>query len=443
MRLAECSPVRLPVSRHILRSRSRSHARTAHIALFAVLMSLVVAGCGRRSSTLTPLTLPVLAASQASDPAVRIDPRDRSVIVVWLAGDRGSSRVWFARSRDRGKTWSAPVAVTPAGEPLAPNGEASPRLACDGMGRVAVAWATSVQVPGRESPASDVRLSRSLDGGQTWSAPVTLNDDSAKGPAMHSFHDMAATEDGHLSVAWLDSRPGGDGLLPDSASAGDASVRYVMSWDFGGSWSGNSAQWSRACACCRVAVSMDFTGTLFLAFRRHFPGQVRDMVVARPDGPPVRMFADRWETADCPQSGPALRVPRDHTLRMAWFTGAPGRRGVWFRQAIPETFDSTLTPLPVLTGEHLPTVHVSIGTAGMSGTAIACDADSTGGGRLTLVRVESSGQRIVERLTPGGIHEASRPQVASTNRDRNAYVTWTESHAGGSSVRMLRWELGR
>jgi hypothetical protein len=411
--------------------------------LFIVLLALVAAGCGQRSSTATPLTLPALAGSRASDPAVRVDPRDRSVIVVWLAGDSGSSRIWFARSRDRGATWSAPVAVTPAGEPLAPNGEASPRMACDGMGRVAVAWATSVRLPGRESPASDVRLSRSLDGGLTWVAPVTLNDDSANGPGLHSFHDMAATEDGHLAVAWLDSRPGGDGVEHDSSAAGDASVHYVMSWDFGGSWSGNSAQWSRACPCSRVAVSMDFTGTMFVAFRRHFEGQIRDMVVSRPDGPPVRMFEDRWETADCPQSGPALRVPRDHTLRMAWFTGAPGRVGVWFRHVLPETYDSTLTPLPILIGEHLPTVHVSIGTAGMSGTAIACDADSAGSGRLTLVRVESSGRRIVERYTPGGIHDASRPQVASSNRDRNAYVTWTESRAGESSVHMLRWELGR
>ncbi len=438
MRSPSCSPVRLPLTRHRFRSLSLTH-----LVLFTATLALAAAGCGRQGSTLTPLTLPALAGSRASAPAVRVDPRDRSVILTWLAGDSASSRVWFARSRDRGATWSEPVAVTPAGEPLALNAEASPRMACDGMGRVAVTWATSVPVPGRESPASDVRLSRSLDGGLTWGAPVTLNDDSAKGAGMHSFHDMAATEDGQLAIAWLDSRPGGDGVVHDSSAEDDASVQYVMSSDFGGSWSGNSAQWSRASPCSRVAVSMDFTGTLFVAFRRHFEGQIRDMVVSRPDGPPVRMFADLWETADCPQSGPALRVPRDHTLRMAWFTGAPGRVGVWFRHVLPETYDSTLTPLPILTGEHLPTVHVSIGTAGMEGTAIACDADSTGSGRLTLVRVESSGHRIVERYTPGGIHDASRPQVASTNRDRYAYVAWTESHAGQSSVRMLRWELGR
>lgn len=423
--------------------RSDRRGPAARTAILVALCAFTLAGCSGQSSSLIPVTLPPLAGTDASDPAVRIDPRDRSVLVTWLAGDGASPRVWFARSRDRGVTWSTPIAVTPRGEPLRANGEASPRLSCDGQGRVAVAWATSVIVPGRKDPASDVRLSRSLDGGATWSAPVTLNDDYAAAPGVHSFHDMAATEDGHLAVAWLDRRPGGDGAVRDSSSEGDVSVHYVMSWDFGGSWSGNSAQWSRACPCCRVAVSMDFTGTLFLAFRRHYAGQVRDMVVARPDGPPVRIFADEWATDDCPESGPALRVPRDHTLRMAWYTGAPGRAGVWFRHAYPETYDSTVTPLPILTGEHLPTVHVSLGTAGPSGTAIACDADSTGGGQLTLVRVEASGHRIAERLTPPGIHGASRPQVASSNRDRNAYVIWTESRDGRSRVRMLRWTLGR
>ena len=188
---------------------------------------------------------------------------------------------------------------------------------------------------------------------------------------------------------------------------------------------------------------MDFTGTLFVAFRRHYPGQVRDAVVTRPDGPPVRVFPDQWVKSDCENSGPVLSVPRDHTLRMAWFTGAPGRVGVWFRQAIPETYDSTVTPLPVVTGERLPTAHVSIGTAGNLGTVLATDADTTGQGQLTLVRIEASGRRITERLSPPGVLGASRPQVAASNRDRNAYVIWTEQRDGRDGVRMLRWELGR
>ncbi len=421
----------------------RARCTTGPALLSALLAALALAGCGGGRPEITPLTLPLAAGTEASDPAVRIDPSDRSVLVTWLATDRGSQRVWFARSRDRGATWSEPVAVTPPGEPLRSHGEASPRLACDAKGRVAVAWATSVDVPGSEVLASDVRLARSLDGGVTWSTPVTLNDDHGTTSATHSFHDMAATEDGHLAVAWLDSRPGGDGAPRDTSEGVDASVHYVMSRDFGDSWTGNSAQWSRACPGCRVAASMDVTGTVFFAFRRHYPGQLRDVVVSRPDGPPLRIFADQWKKSDCENCGPALSVPRDHTLRMAWFTGAPGRVGVWFRHAIPETYDSTVTPLPILTGEHLPTVHVSLGTAGRLGTVLACDADSADGGRLSLVRVESSGRRIVERITPAGVFGASRPQVASSNRDRYAYVIWTEQHDGRDNVRMLRWELGR
>jgi hypothetical protein len=407
------------------------------------LLALPLAGCGRGKSALTPISLPIAAGQSASEPAVCIDPRDRSVAAIWLQDDGPYGRIWFARSRDRGATWSAPVAVTPPGEPLLERPEASPRLSCDAQGRVAVAWSTSVDAPGRASPASDVRFSRSVDGGVTWSAPVTLNDDHAAAPGMHSFHDMAATEDGRLAVAWLDSRPGGDGVVRDTSLGPGASIHYVLSSDFGGSWSGNSAQWSRACPECRVAVSMDFTGLVFVSYRRHLAGDVRDLVVSRPDGPPVLVHADGWASPECPRSGPALRVPRDQTLRMAWYTGAPGRSGVWFRHALPETYDSTVTPLPILTGEHLPVVHVSLGTCGPYGSVVACDADSSGGGRLSLVRVESSGRRVVERRTPSGTSGVERPQIASSNRDRNAYVVWTERDAGRSQVRMLRWELGR
>ncbi len=406
--------------------------------------TLLLSGCSRGERlSLTPVWLPCVSDRTASEPAVRIDPRNRDVLVTWLSSSSGTPRVWFARSTDHGVTWSEPVPVTPPGEPIRRREDASPRMNGDGQGRVAVSWSTWVDVPGRAEPASDVRFSRSVDGGVTWSSPITLNDDYAAAPGLHSYHDMAATEDGHLAVAWLDSRPGGDGAASDSGRGGEASVHYVMSSDFGGSWSGNSAQWSHACPKCRVAVSMDFTGMVFVSFRRHSEGNVRDVVVGRPDGPPVLVYADRWATDDCPRSGPALRVPRDHTLRMAWYTGAPGRTGVWFRHAIPETYDSTVTPLAIVTGDSLPPTHVSLGTAGPWGSVMACDADPTGGGKLSLVRVEPSGHRIAERHVPLGTSGVVRPQVATSNRDRNAYVVWTEEYVDRTRVRMLRWELGR
>ena len=128
---------------------------------------------------------------------------------------------------------------------------------------------------------------------------------------------------------------------------------------------------------------------------------------------------------------------------MAWYTGAAGRTGVWFRQSVPELMDSTSAPVPVLVGHDLPTVHIGIGEAGMSGTLIACDVDSTGANQLTLARVEPSGRRVVERFVVPGTHGASYPRVAAERASSAAYVAWTSRAGGHSALRLARWNVGR
>ncbi|MEY4071591.1 MAG: hypothetical protein RL721_2205, partial [Candidatus Eisenbacteria bacterium] len=43
---------------------------------------------------------------------------------MWMGGADDEVRLWFARSRDEGASWSHPVAVTPPGEPLRIHAEA-------------------------------------------------------------------------------------------------------------------------------------------------------------------------------------------------------------------------------------------------------------------------------------------------------------------------------
>ena len=96
-----------------------------------------------------------------------------------------------------------------------------------------------------------------------------------------------------------------------------------------------------------------------------------------------------------------------------------------------------------MTSERLPTLHVDIGEAGMSGTLLAMDADSTGANQLTLARVESSGRRLVERFVVPGTRGASHPKVAATPADKHAYVVWTAREGERSMLRIARWDVGR
>jgi len=124
-----------------------------------------------------------------------------------------------------------------------------------------------------------------------------------------------------------------------------------------------------------------------------------------------------------------------------WYTGAPGRAGIWFRQDLPELLDSTSVPLQLIRAERPQGIGVDIGRAGMSGSLIACDADTTGESGLTLVRVKSSGDRVMERTEVPGTQGARDPYVGSINTRPYAFVGWTEQRGGMSRLRVLRWDL--
>lgn len=407
--------------------------------LFAIVAT--TAGCGSRASRVTSLAPPTVPGGIACDPSIALDPVTSDVLLTWLAGDSASLRVWFTRSTDDGATWSSPFAVSPPGEPLEPQGEATPRIACDAEGRIAIMWATGAEGPGGSRPASELRFIRSLDRGTTWSEVITLHEGQPDIPRTQRFHDLTSTDEGRLVAAWLVNPALGD---TSHRVAGDgASIRIAVSPDFGGSWGQEAAEWSQVCPCCRVAVGTDLVGNTFAAFRRHYEDGGCDVALARPDGPPVHAHVDGWAVEACPRSGPGFEVARDGTLRVAWFTGVPGRTGVWFRQGVPERYDTTAVPVRLMATAATDPLHVSVGDAGMSGTLVACDGDTLTAGALTLFRIEASGRRVAEQLAVPGARDAVRPQVAATNKAPRAYVAWTEREGSARHLRLLRWDVGR
>jgi len=74
----------------------------------------------------------------------------------------------------------------------------------------------------------DLHLVRSTDGGQTWSAPVRVNDDPP-GPSYQWFGSLAVAPDGRLDAIWNDTR--------SSASGTVSELYYAYSTDAGTSWS--------------------------------------------------------------------------------------------------------------------------------------------------------------------------------------------------------------
>jgi hypothetical protein len=133
--------------------------------------------------------------------------------------EQGSPRVSVAvmLSIDHGASWSKPVEVgtlvdrpvrTPDdGRPLR-TGESVPDIAIDRRtGAIYVVWQEAA------SGTPVVRLSKSIDGGLTWSAPQTVNDSPAGTPAFTPAVDV--NDSGAVAVTYYDFRND----TPDTATA--------------------------------------------------------------------------------------------------------------------------------------------------------------------------------------------------------------------------------
>ena len=76
----------------------------------------------------------------------------------------------------------------------------------------------------------DVMFSRSTDGGQTWSAPIRINDDASE-TAWQWFGTMSVAPNGRIDVVWLDTRLDPEGF--------GSALFYSHSLDGGLTWSPN------------------------------------------------------------------------------------------------------------------------------------------------------------------------------------------------------------
>jgi hypothetical protein len=414
----------------------------------ALLVSTVLRSSGEFEAE--AVETPSGVARGSGDAALLAAPDSGVVYFAWVEGDSSGRRVQFARSNDGGASWSQPVTVSDGPDDVGPpHGEASPRLVAGEAGQVALVWSRNVSVPGRKWPASMIRFARSVNAGTSWSAPRTLNDDSTSAPGTHTFHGVSWSERAGLVAAWLDER-GGEGFPGHHHTVGDPTAAVSMesdarifmtsSADFGASWSANQAVWGGVCPCCRVALAPEPDGGMVAAWRQHFPGDVRDIVVA-PLAPgamaPERVHEDNWEYPGCPHTGPALAIARDGVRHVVWYTGKPGGAGVYYVRA-DSAGRATGEPVGLVTGVSVQTAHATVQPLSDGGALVALDVDEKGSRAIRLVRIDARG-RIAEAETLEGSAGGKYPQVA-VNGD-SALVAWTGSAAGGSAVRMVRLEV--
>nr|ACX33908.1 conserved hypothetical protein [uncultured prokaryote AT3] len=249
----------------------------------------------------------------------------------WWAVLVDQGRVELHQSAD-GAAWSRRAVVSPPGEAVSANGESRPKLAFGRDGLLYIAWTSPTA--GRFN--GDIRFARSLDGGQTFTPPLTVHAD--RSPITHRFESMLVDAQGRIFIAWLDRRDNEAAKGKGELYAG-FSVYYAVSADDGASWRGDYRLAAHSCECCRIALSADRDGQPLAMWRQIFDGE-RDHALARlnPDGAPAvveRATFDHWRVNACPDHGPGIAVDGDGVRHAVWFNQREGQAGVFYGRLLP------------------------------------------------------------------------------------------------------------
>ncbi|MBI2425200.1 MAG: exo-alpha-sialidase [Candidatus Hydrogenedentes bacterium] len=161
-------------------------------------------------------------------------------IATWTSTDtlggtlRPGTRIFSSHSGDHGATWSAPEVFSAPPQRTA-GYDGAPILETDRQRLWVLAWSSDNALDGSIGFDYDILYSRSLDGGETWSAPAPLNSNAATDESSDYAPSLATDASGTWMAVWssYDSLNGTLGL--------DADILYARSLDGGLTWGAPSA----------------------------------------------------------------------------------------------------------------------------------------------------------------------------------------------------------
>ncbi len=236
---------------------------------------------------------------------------------VYIQHKNGKSDVMFQHA-PAGAGFSAAVRVNDLPGDAAVRNENPPKVAVGPSNEIYVAWANE-----RERWKGNIRFSRSLDGGKTFSPAIYVNTDTSGALIGRGFETIAIDKKGHIYIAWIDQRD------KKGYANGVAEIWMAESADRGKTFSHDRKIISNVCECCRLTLAFDSTGRMFISYRYVPPSgpMCRDIAVARSDDggktfQSTVVHHDGWELNGCPTDGPSLSVDASGRVNVVWFTAS-------------------------------------------------------------------------------------------------------------------------
>lgn len=163
-------------------------------------------------------------------------------LVVWDAPGRfGNDRdILYARSLDGGVGWSAPAAL--GSNATTDRGtDQRPQPASDGAGGWLVVWASTDSLGNTIGIDFDILVTRSTDGGITWSPVRALNGNAAGDQTLDDRPQLATDGRGTWVVVWVSDDTLGDTIGPDLDVLTSRSGDGGLTWSTPHALNGNAA----------------------------------------------------------------------------------------------------------------------------------------------------------------------------------------------------------
>jgi hypothetical protein len=292
-----------------------------------------------------------------------------------------------------------------------------------------------LQRNGNARYAYEVRLSRSTDGGETWSDPVVPHRDGTA--TEHGFVSLFPWRDS-LGAIWLDGRnfaqaPEGSSpnmmlVMTALGPAGETGAERILD--------------ERVCDCCQTSLAVASSGPV-VVYRDRLDGEIRDISVARwSDTGWSRgtvVHADNWMIDACPVNGPAIAAAGD-AVAVAWFTAARDSARVY----VAWSTDAAVTfAAPIRVDDGNPVGRVDVDLDG-DGAAVVSWMEFTSAqqAEVRVRRIRPDGTRSASTVVArtSGARASGFPRMVATDDD--LVFAWTEAGTP-SRIRLARAPLHR
>ncbi len=239
---------------------------------------------------------------------------------LWIVGKevvQGDQFVTVKMSADFGKTWSVPKRIQAVPEPISADGENRPKIAFGTKGELYVTYTKPLAKP----YTGEIRLVRSLDGGESFLPPITVH--ANRDMITHRFDSLIVDNAGRIFVAWIDKRDLENARIDNRKYRG-AAIYYSVSDDGGASFKGDFKIADHSCECCRIALALAPDGKVRAMWRHVFEPNIRDhaLAILGTDGRssvPERVTFENWKIDACPHHGPSIAFDSSGKRYQTWF----------------------------------------------------------------------------------------------------------------------------